>query len=337
MRTTIYRMVFISFIATLTAVAHAEDKDWTPVGAGTTTVPMDWFDDANWTPVSVPVDGDLITADNFVNELVYITIDNSGSGVNLPNSNISFDDKYNIFDSGAGDLSDIGGDSYDYGAVDDALIANEIAFNGAGGGANYVYVPVVADTFTSDRHGAHFYAPITVNTILANSGHQDKWSINASPTDVINFIELDEDRWIDGGEPGHTIPEGYFAFNADTAVNTLDHVWSSLEVGASATLTVEKINYWDYRNKTSNNNITPIKLDGNIEATCFNVFDVETSSNTRLAIGTYGRTGQGSVDNEVEWITAGDGVLTVSTLSCPDDLSCNVIKAANGNIVTFCL
>ncbi len=307
------------------ATAHAEDVNWIGGGTnndtspanvalryGTATVPLSYFDTSKWfldvgefqtnPNNAIPLDGQSVGFTNSCcNPEPFVTIDNAGAGVFLPNSAIRFDAKTNIFDSSAGDL----GGGYDFGLVDDALTASTIAFNGAGGAANDVYVPVIADTFTSNRHGADFFAPITVNTILANSGHQDKWSINVSPTAPIGLVELDENRGPDGGSI-----DGNFAFNADTEVTTLDHIWSDLRVGTGATLTIGTYNLTDTSgNAAPNTNPNTILLDGNIEAGTFNFGGVDQGS------GSWGATGSGA-DTEVPWIR-GNGRLTVGAAPPP--------------------
>ncbi len=307
----------------LTSV-HAEDVHWikgpgnnTEVETryGTAALPLSWFDTTKWftdvaepqTPNgAVPTDGQSVAHTNSCcNPEPFVDIDNAGAGVNLPNSAIRFDAKTNLVDSSAGDLTDVGGGSYDFRAVDDALVADTIAFNGAGGAANDVYVPVIANTFTSNRHGAVFNAPITVDTILARSSHQDKWQINASPTAPLTLIELDENRGPDGGSI-----DGVFRTNVDLTTATLNHIWSRLVVGAGATLNVGTYNLTDHSaNPAPNNNPAPVVLDGDMLVETFNFGGVQQDD------GTWGALGSGA-DNEVGWIT-GDGRLTVGSGSGP--------------------
>ncbi len=314
---------------TLVSVALAEDVHWiTGQGDnseietryGTAATPLSWFDTTKWftddpKPSSgpqtannaIPIDGQSVAHSNSCcNPEPFVTIENGGAGVNLPNSSIRFDAKTNLFDSGAGDLTDIAGGSYDFDMVDDALIADTIAFNGAGGQANDVYVPVVANTFTSNRHGARFNAPITVNTILAQSGHQDKWEINAAPTGVVAQLTLNENRGPDGD-----IIDGFFVTNADMTITTIDHVWSRLRVRAGATLSAATYNYTFYTNQPTNNNDNPLVLDGNMNVDIFNMIDITTGTPVEQPDGTWGAI-DGGADNEVSWIT-GDGLLTVGT------------------------
>jgi len=280
-------MVVCILLLGLAGQVPAEDRNWDMTSFETGG---SWFNPSVWVEGSVPVNGQSVAINKCCAQND-VDIDNGGAGVSLPASAIRFDNKTNLLDlSGA----------------DDAFIAASIAFNGAGGGEVDVHVPVTANTFTSNRHGAHFHAPFTVNTILANSGHQDKWEINVSPTGTITYIDLDENR----GPDGDTI-DGYFAFNADTTVTTMDHTWSNLRVGAGATLTVGALTYWSYLYEGSPHNVNPITLNGDMNVTTFNVFDMETSTVFTLDPGTYGRIGLSEVDNEVEWITSGDGVITV--------------------------
>lgn len=302
------------------APVHAEDVYWitgpgddTEVDTryGTAASPLRWFDTTKWftdvadpqTPNNaIPSDGQSIAHSNSCcNPEPFVDIDNGGSGVNLPNSAIRFEAKTNLVDSSAGDVTDIGGGSYDFAAVDDTLVADTIAFNGTGGRGIDVYVPVVADTFTSNRHGAALHAPFTVKTILANSEHQDKWVINASPTAPLTLILLDENRGVDGDSI-----DGSFRVNVDLATATLDHVWSRLVVGSGATLSVGTYHLADYSaNTPPNNNPAPLVLEGDLTVEVFHFGDI------RQEDGTWGELGSGA-DHEVAWIT-GAGLLTVGS------------------------
>lgn len=309
-------------IATATS-AHSEDVHWitgegnnTEIETryGTAAAPLSWLDTTKWftdtgnpqTPNdAIPMDGQSVAHSNSCcNPEPFVDIDNGGAGINLPNSAIRFDAKTNLLDSSAGDLTDLNGGSYDFSMVDDVLTADTIAFNGAGGANNDIYVPVVANTFTSNRHGAILRMPFTVDTILARSAHQDNWVINASPTAPLTLIELDENRGPDGGSI-----DGSFTINADLTTATLNHVWSRLVVGAGATLTVGTYNLSDYSAEPENNNPAPIVLDGEMVVENFNFGEIAQSD------GTWGAIGSGA-DNEVDWIT-GDGLLTVGSGSGP--------------------
>ena len=155
------------------AVLCAEDVHWitgpgnnTEIATryGTAAQPLSWFDPDLWftdtgnpqTPNSaVPLDGQSVAHSNSCcNPEPYVDINNNGQGVDLPNSALRFDAKTNLLDSSAGNLTEVAEGSYDFNLVDDALIADTIAFNGAGGQRNDVYVPVIAKTLTSNRHGA---------------------------------------------------------------------------------------------------------------------------------------------------------------------------------------
>ena len=295
------RTMAAALVAILTCAgaitANAEDFSWnTAVEPASEHDVHLWHVASNWvsTPGGIPTDGMSVFVrggDSSVNPPLYTVMDlDIGTGVSLPNSAIRFDTrKTDIVSTGGGTL-----------AVD------TIAFNGAGGYAPGVYVPVIANTFSSNRHGAKFNATITVTNIHARSGHQDKWEINVSPTGTIAYVDLDENRNADGGSI-----DGFFEFNADTTVTLLDHTWSNLRVGAGATLTVGTLNYWDYTGKATDNNINPITLNGDLTVTTFDTYDVAADSHSQLAAGTYGRIGNTSVDNQVAWITSGDGTLTV--------------------------
>ena len=276
----------------LTASANAVTVSWDTGTPGSAT--YSWFNPSNWSDGALPVDGTGNIADLEVDNVQRTyDINNGGAGVNLPNSQI---------DIGRGVYEDSSGS-------DDSITADEIRFNGAGGQAPTMNVSFTASTISSNRHGAIINAPWSANTILAQSGHQDKWSINASPTGIVNTILLDENRGPDGG----TI-DGFFETNVDMAVNTIDHVWSSLEVGdAGATLAVGTYNYTFYdnnpNNAPNNQNLNPVALTGNMLVTNFNMIDIADGTPMAQSIGTYGSIGSGA-DNQVPWIT-GDGILTV--------------------------
>ncbi len=123
MKRFIYYLICTGLVSAVMTLAHAEDRHWVPNHYGTDVAPLSCFVDDNWvlsnntTPAVVPVDGESIAhTDSCCNPKPFITIDNGGSGVNLPNSDIRFDAKTNIFDSSAGDLSDPESGSYDLGS-----------------------------------------------------------------------------------------------------------------------------------------------------------------------------------------------------------------------------
>lgn len=291
--------------------AGAEDVNWLLSG------PFSWFDSAIWGEGAIPVDGESVNLEvgNVTWMIDVHNASNPGDGVNLPSSDLRIG-RGTFFDSSAG------GDPL---LADDGITANLIAFNGAGGTAPTINVPVVADTFTSNRHGAVFNREITVNTIRAESGHQDKWQVNVSPTGTIGLVVLDERRGADGG----TI-DGFFAFNADAEVAQLDHVWSRLQVGAGATLSVDTYNYTFYTNQVSDNNLNPVVLDGDMTVMTFNMIDITTGTPVAQSAGTWGAIGSGA-DNEVDWIT-GAGLLTVIDGSASIVIESVTLNGANVEI-----
>lgn len=304
---------------------------------GTATAPLNFFDSTLWFTDSnhpqsnplgrAPLDGDTVIFPNSCcNPEPFVSIDNGGAGVNLPTSSITFDNnKTNLFDLSAGDLSDVNGGSYNFALVDDGIIVDTIAFNGGGGAPQDVFVPVTANTFTSNRHGARIFMPFDVNEILARSGHQEKWEFHASPVDTIGFVELNENRGPDGGNidgnPG-------FQIFADMDVTTLDHIWMRLQVEAGATLTVEEYNYSDYTNKSSNNAINPLELEGELNVTTFNILirdDANGIANQfELAPGTY-------TANDLTFLT-GAGTLNVGGPSVPEPTTAMLSLLALGGL-----
>jgi len=267
----------------LTLVGHAED-----IELNTAWPQQSWFDGANWAEGSAPTDGQ--SANTEVGNISFlIDIDNGGSGVNLPSSAVRI---------GRGTLLDSSG-------ADDTFVADVIQFNGAGGASTVVNVPVIARTLRTNRHGPTLNAVWSASNIVAQSGHQDKWMINASPSVPVDHILLNENRGADGG----TI-DGFFATSVDMTVNTIDHVWLRLRVDdAAATLTVDTYNYTYYTNRASDNNDNPVVLNGNMVAANFNTIDILTATPVAQSPGTWGAIGSGA-DNEVTWIT-GSGILTV--------------------------
>jgi len=226
-----------------------------------------------------------------------VDIDNFSSGVNLPDTRVRFERKITINDSRAM------GDPL---LADDGLVFDTMNLNGSGGGAIIFNVPVIADTMTSDRHGGIFNREMTVNTILAESGHQDKWEINASATGVINYLLLDENRGPDGGNV-----ESFFQINTDLDFNLVEQVWNHMRIGVDSLTNVNTYIYFDYTNQQDNNNINPITLDGTLSVGVFNIYDVANNIITGLDIGTYGSIDNQDADFQTDFIS-GDGLLIVT-------------------------
>ncbi len=258
-----------------------------------------WFDANNWQEGFVP-ESDLdvrfgVGSDDLSRDEV--DIDNFSSGVNLPDTLVRFERKMTFVDSSAM------GDPL---LADDGLVFDTMNLNGKGGGAVVFNVPVTADTMTSNRHGGIFNREITVNTILAESAHQDKWEINASATGVINYLLLDENRGPDGGNV-----ESFFQINSDLEFNMVDHVWNHMRIGADSLTSVNTYVYFDYTNQQDNNNINPITIDGTLTVGIFNIYDVANGSTIGLDIGSYGSIDNQGVDFQTDFIT-GDGLLLVT-------------------------
>lgn len=258
-----------------------------------------WFDVNNWEEGFIP-EGDLDVRfgvdDNDLSR-DEVGIDNFSNGVNLPNTRVRFERKITINDSSAM------GDPL---LADDGLVFDTMNLNGAGGGAIIFNVPVTADTMTSDRHGGVFNREVTVNTILAESAHQDKWEINASATGVINYLLLDENRGPDGGNV-----ESFFQINSHLELNWVDHVWNHMIIGADSLTSVNTYIYFDYTNQQDNNNINPITLDGTLTVGIFNIYDIANDSTIGLDIGSYGSIDNQDADFQTDFIT-GDGLLLVT-------------------------
>jgi len=148
-----------------------------------------WFDNNNWEGGQVPIAGDdvLFESGNLAIELV--DVNNGGVGVNQPDNQLRIERKV-IFndDSAPGDPS----------SADDTMVFDLIQVNGRGGPGVTFNVPVIANTMTSNRHGAVFNREITFNELLARSKHQDKWYINAGATSPIDYVEIDQNRGPDG-------------------------------------------------------------------------------------------------------------------------------------------
>lgn len=105
-----------------------------------------------------------------------------------------------------------------------------------------------------------------------------------------------------------------------------------MRVGAGAALTADLVQYSDYRSQSSNNNINPVSLAGNMVAGRFEILNKFTGETTLLSPGTYGRIGHASAENQVEWIVSGEGILTVLVPEV-----CYVTGLPEDKAVTFCL
>ena len=258
-----------------------------------------WFDVNNWEESFIP-EGDLdVRFGVGSNDLSRdeVDIDNFSSGVNLPDTRVRFERKITFVDSSAlGDPS----------LADDGLVFDTMNLNGSGGGAIIFNVPVIADTMTSDRHGGIFNREMTVNTILAESGHQDKWEINASATGVINYLLLDENRGPDGGNV-----ESFFQINTDLDFHLVEQVWTHMRVGVDSLTTVNTYVYFDYTNQQENNNINRITINGILSVGMFNIYDVANNIFTSLDVGTYGSIDNQDADFQTDFIT-GNGLLVVN-------------------------
>lgn len=273
----------ISSACLLVGVSHSATVTWD--GPGTPSGPTySWFDGTNWVGGSVPVNGDLadLEVDNV--QRTY-DINNGGAGVNLPGSEIVI---------GRGVYTDSVGS-------DDGIIANIVRFNGAGGSAPVINVPVSAPTITSNRHAAVFNAATTFTNVLYGGSHQLRGEWNVSPTGPITFFEL---AATDGR--GSTDFDDNVEINADLTVVDFTQIWGGLTVGVGATFTVSGT----YEKAISNPsggavyaNQSRLFLDGNMNVAAMTFDGVDQGT------GTWGRVGSGA-DNEVDWIF-GDGLLTV--------------------------
>ncbi len=233
---TIGLLVVLATFAFATAV-QAEDVNWlntVPSGA------QSWFTAINWDTLLVPVDTQSVNTE--VGNITWnFDLNNGGAGVNLPNSDIRF---------GRGSLEDtVGGDDF--------LIANKIAFNGAGGASMIVNVPVTANLYTTNRHGAKFNAVSNITEYQITGGHQDHTTWNVSPSNIITLI-----NHAGGGSNDMNV-------NADLSVQTyrqaangytgrnLTHI---LRVGTGATFTI--LTDWDYVRGNIENNGTIVAPAG---------------------------------------------------------------------------
>jgi|GEM_PF-5051597 len=262
-----------------------------------------WFDSNNWVELEVPFDGVEVrfgVGDND-NSNDEVNIDNFSNGVNLPNSTLRLERKVTFSDQSA-----LGNPQL----ADDGMFFDVMAINGAGGIGVTFNVPVTADAMTSNRHGGVFNREITVNSILAESRHQDKWIINAGATKPINYILIDENRDADGG----TV-DGFFKINSDLIIDQLDFVWGSLQIGPDVDVTIDVLNVSIFSNQAENNNISPLVIAANssVFVSSLKLMDVANNEVTVVSNGSYG-----SEDNtETDFTTpliVGEGVMVVCDL-----------------------
>lgn len=258
-----------------------------------------WFDPDNWVEGFVPADDLEVRFGVGVNEFSRdeVDIDNFANGVNLPETRVRFERKITINDSSAM------GDPL---LADDGLVFDTMNINGTGGQGVIFNVPVTADTMTTNRHGGIFNGVISVNTILAESEHQDRWAINASATGVIGYLLMDQNRVTDGGEL-----ESAFQINSDLELNWVDHVYYRVNIGAESLTSVNTYVYFDYTNQQENNNINPIVINGTLSVGVFNIYDTANDTTTGLEVGSYGSADNKDADFQTDFIF-GDGLLVVT-------------------------
>jgi len=299
MENTMYKLISnLSLIITFaTCHAGSSEINWVTGNDGS------WFDSNNWVELEVPFDGVEVrfgVGDND-NSLDAVNIDNLSNGVNLPNSTLRLERKVTFSDEGA-----LGNPQQ----ADDGMIFDVMAINGAGGIGVTFDVPVTADIMTSNRHGGVFNREITVNSILAESRHQDKWQINAGATKPISYVLIDENRDEDGG----TV-DGFFKINSDLIIDQLDFVWGSLQIGSEVDVVIDVLNVSVFSNQEENNNISPIVIAANstVFVSSLKLLDVANNDVTFVSNGSYG-----SEDNtETDFTTpliVGEGVLVVCRL-----------------------
>jgi len=257
-----------------------------------------WFETGNWVDGQAPRAGldARFGVSGFEDPLDEVDIDNAGNGVQQDSDALIVIEKVRFFDSSAGG---------DPSLADDGLAFDVMRFDGQGGDAVIVDVPITARSLQSRRHGAIFNREITAAEILAESSHQDQWQINGGATAPIALVRLDEDR----GPDGDTI-DGQLAVNTDLEVALVEQVWGRLVVGTEAILMVRNYIHHDYSGEPEFSNINPIRIDGTLQADDFRVFSVTSQSTTLLPPGTHGRIGHASAEFEQEFIT-GDGLLVV--------------------------
>ena len=282
------------FVSTFTAVQAGGflNLNWVSNSNG------NWFDQGNWVESLVPEDGDsvrfgLVNPDFAVEN---VDIDNGGAGINLPNSTLRIERKVNFSDASAGGDPEL---------ADDGMVFDIIRINGSGGRGVIFDVPVTANQVSSNRHGGIFNREIAINEILATSGHQDNWQINASATQPVNYILVDENR----GPDGDTINSA-FNINSDLEVRLLEHVWSRVRIGVNAFVEVDRYVYNSFINQAEDNNINPLTINGTLRVEDFIVFDVASETSVGLEIGTYGSLDNENTDFQTNFIN-GDGMLIV--------------------------
>ena len=241
----IYAFIIMSFMLTFNT-SHADDINWIEDTSG------NWFDNNNWQQGTVPVAGDRVIFNDFNIQDPYnqVNIDNAGFGVMQPGDTLVLNDKVTFVDSEV-----VRGEAA---PIDDVMTFDLIEANGSGGKSIIFDVPVVANSMTSNRHGAVLNQPFAIDTILATSEHQDHWVINAAATAAIDYVLIDENR----GADGDTI-DGSFKINADLKINHLEFVWGSLQVGADTELTVGQLTYHAFAEQQENNNLSPIIIGEN--------------------------------------------------------------------------
>lgn len=280
-------------LLTSAALAGLEQSVWITNSQGS------WFDPANWVDGLVPQAGlDVhfgLTA--LKDPFQEVDIDNGGSGVQQPADSLEIFGKVRFFDGSAGG---------DEALADEGLVFNFMQLDSANGQPVIFDVPIIAATMRSGRHGAVFNREISVTEILAESAHQDRWQINAGATGPIANILLDENR----GPDGDTI-DGSFTVNSAIEVESFEHVWGLLRVGAEAIMNVDQYVYSDYSDEPEFSNINPININGTLRVAQFSVLSVTTQTIINLPPGTHGRIGHPSADFEQEFIS-GDGLLIVA-------------------------
>jgi hypothetical protein len=287
-------MTKVMWLLAMSHQAGAADIEWIEDSTG------DWFDSANWVQGVVPVSGDQVFfSDTQVTDPpLEVNLDNAGLGVVQPNDQLVLNDKVIFFDAGAGGLPD---------AVDDVLVFDLIQANGTGGAAVVFEVPVMANLMTSDRHGAVFNQPFSIDVIEARSRHQDKWQLNAPALTPIRSLLIDEDRGPDGGSI-----DGSFTINADQTIDELAFVWGRLQLGTDVTLSVGHLTYHAFTEQPENNNLSPIIIGENsrILVEQFSIIDVNSGEVFTPENGTAGNVDNPDVDFNTPLIE-GSGIIVI--------------------------